>query len=289
MRSKDSRPRPKWEKIAKTLLFTACFGPKRFPAPTKCNIFAAMAKFAHDQIVPNKESELEKKAQVAEMFNKIAFKYDFLNHFLSAGIDKGWRKKAINELRALNPKIILDVATGTGDVAIMTHKMLAPEKIIGIDISEGMLDFGRKKLVDLQLSGAIELQTGDSETIHFENNHFDAITVAFGVRNFQNLEKGLSEMFRVLKPNGKLVVLEFSKPSFAPVLGFYQFYMNVIGPSISKLFGSDKAAYQYLNDSVQAFPEGQTFLNLMNEAGFTQTYLKKLSLGLCTIYCGSKV
>ncbi len=247
-----------------------------------------MAKFAHDVIVPDKQSDLNKKAQVAEMFNTIAFKYDFLNRFLSAGIDKGWRKKAINELKSIQPKTVLDVATGTGDVAIMTYQQLHPEKIIGIDISEGMLAFGRKKIETLQLSNSIELQLGDSETILFPENSFNAITVAFGVRNFQNLEKGLSEMFRVLKPNGKLVVLEFSKPGFAPVRAFYQFYMNVIGPGISKLFGSNKAAYQYLNESVQAFPEGQIFLKLMNEAGFTQTHLKQLSLGICTIYCGNK-
>ena len=247
-----------------------------------------MAKFAHDEIMPFRQSDLDKKEQVAQMFNSIAFRYDFLNRFLSVGIDKGWRKKAINQLKDLNPKLILDVATGTGDVAIMTYHQLNPEKIIGIDISEGMLEFGNKKLANLQLNKVIELQKGDSETIQFEGNHFDAVTVAFGVRNFQHLEKGLAEMQRVLKTDGKLVVLEFSKPTFAPVRAFYKFYMNVIGPSISKLFGSNKAAYQYLNDSVQAFPEGQTFLNLMNEAGFTQTYLIKLSLGICTIYCGSK-
>ncbi|MEI8074030.1 MAG: bifunctional demethylmenaquinone methyltransferase/2-methoxy-6-polyprenyl-1,4-benzoquinol methylase UbiE [Bacteroidota bacterium] len=247
-----------------------------------------MAKFAHDEVVPFRQSELDKKAQVAQMFNTIAFRYDFLNRFLSAGIDKGWRKKAINQIKDLNPKLVLDVATGTGDVAIMTYKQLHPEKIIGIDISEGMLEFGKKKLENLHLDHVIELQKGDSETIQFADNYFDAVTVAFGVRNFQNLEKGLAEMQRVLKSGGKLVVLEFSKPTFPPAQAFYKFYMNVIGPSISKLFGSNKAAYQYLNDSVQAFPEGQTFITLMNEAGFTQTYLKKLSLGICTIYCGSK-
>jgi demethylmenaquinone methyltransferase / 2-methoxy-6-polyprenyl-1,4-benzoquinol methylase len=247
-----------------------------------------MAKFAHDEVVPFKQSELDKKAQVAQMFNSIAFRYDFLNRFLSAGIDKGWRKKAIKQLNTVNPKLILDVATGTGDVAIMTYKQLHPDKIIGIDISEGMLEIGKQKIEQLQLNHVIELQKGDSETIQFTDHYFDAITVAFGVRNFQHLEKGLAEMHRVLKKGGKLVVLEFSKPNFKPAQAFYQFYMNVIGPAISKLFGSNKAAYQYLNDSVQAFPEGQTFLNLMNEAGFTQTYLKKLSLGICTIYCGSK-
>jgi len=247
-----------------------------------------MAKFAHDEIVPYQGSELDKKEQVAQMFNSIAFRYDFLNRFLSAGIDQIWRKKAINQIKGLQPKLVLDVATGTGDLAIMTHNRLKTEKIIGIDISEGMLEFGRKKLEKLGLSDAIELQTGDSETINYPDHYFDAVTVAFGVRNFQHLEKGLAEMHRVLKPGGKLVVLEFSKPGFAPFRALYEFYMNVLSPGISKLFGSNKEAYQYLNKSVKAFPEGKTFLNLMNEAGFTQTYLIKLTLGICTIYCGSK-
>ena len=145
-----------------------------------------MAKFAHDEVVPFRQSELDKKEQVAQMFNTIAFRYDFLNRFLSVGIDKGWRKKAINQLKDLHPKLILDVATGTGDVAIMTYHQLHPEKIIGIDISEGMLEFGKKKLEKLQLNNVIELQKGDSETIQFSDQHFDAVTVAFGVRNFQN-------------------------------------------------------------------------------------------------------
>jgi len=247
-----------------------------------------MGKFAHDEIVPFKESEKKKKEQVADMFNNIAFKYDFLNRFLSVGIDIWWRKKAISELKSLQPKMILDVATGTADVAILTHKMLHPEKIIGIDISDGMLEIGRKKLKEKNLDQFITLQNGDSASLPFEDNTFNAITVAFGVRNFQLLEKGLSEMLRVLKPGGKLVVLEFSKPT-APVFSqFYHLYMNIITPTIGKLFSKNKDAYQYLNDSVQAFPEGQSFLKIMNGAGFTQTYLKKLSFGICTIYCGSK-
>ncbi len=247
-----------------------------------------MAKFAHDEVVPYQESGLEKKQQVAEMFNSIAFRYDFLNRFLSAGIDVQWRKKAIRQLQDLHPKQLLDVATGTGDVAIMTYQLLHPEKITGIDISEGMLELGRKKLQKLHLTDHIDLQRGDSETIQFENNSFDAITVAFGVRNFQNLEKGLKEMYRVLRPGGKLVVLEFSKPTQVIVKTLFNLYMNVITPVFGKLFAKNKDAYTYLNHSVQAFPEGQTFLNIMHEAGFTQPYLKKLTLGICTIYCGSK-
>jgi demethylmenaquinone methyltransferase/2-methoxy-6-polyprenyl-1,4-benzoquinol methylase len=247
-----------------------------------------MAKFAHDEVVPYHESGLGKKEQVADMFNSIAYRYDFLNRFLSAGIDVQWRKKAISQLKSLAPKKILDVATGTGDVAILTYSLLKPEKIIGIDISEGMLELGRKKIEKLNLLKEIELQTGDSEVINFENDNFDAITVAFGVRNFQHLVKGLQEMYRVLRPGGKLVVLEFSKPTQPVFKIFYRFYMNIAAPAIGKLFSKNRDAYQYLNDSVQAFPEGETFLTIMHEAGFTQTYLKKLSLGICTIYCGSK-
>ena len=247
-----------------------------------------MGKFAHDEIVPFKKSEQTKKDQVADMFNSIAFKYDFLNRFLSAGIDIWWRKKAIAELKELNPKTVLDVATGTADVAILTHKILHPEKIIGIDISDGMLEIGRKKLTDKQLNPYITLQNGDSANLPFEDNQFNAITVAFGVRNFQLLEKGLGEMYRVLKPGGKMVVLEFSKPTAPVFKQFYNLYMNIITPTIGNFFSKNREAYQYLNDSVQAFPEGQSFLNIMNGAGFTQTYLKKLSFGICTIYCGSK-
>lgn len=247
-----------------------------------------MAKFAHDEVVPYQDSELNKKEQVADMFNSIAYRYDFMNRFLSVGIDIWWRKKAISQLKPLAPKKILDVATGTGDVAILTYNLLKPEKITGIDISEGMLQLGRKKLEKLGLTRHIELLAGDSEVIRFEDNSFDAITVAFGVRNFQNLEKGLKEMYRVLQPGGKLVVLEFSKADTGFLSVLFNFYMNKITPAIGKLFAKNKDAYQYLNDSVQAFPEGQTFLTIMNEAGFTQTYLKKLSFGICTIYCGSK-
>lgn len=247
-----------------------------------------MEKYAHDGVVPQKDSSLSKKEQVADMFDNIAFRYDFLNRFLSAGIDITWRKKAIKQLASLQPKKMLDVATGTADVALMTYDILKPTNIIGIDISEGMLDLGRQKIAAKGLQHVIQLYKGDSENISFEDNSFDAITVAFGVRNFQNLLKGLQEMKRVLQPGGKLVVLEFSKPKNIVFKQFYNLYMNVIAPSFGKLFAKNKDAYQYLNDSVQAFPEGQTFLNIMHEAGFTQTYLKSLSLGICTIYCGVK-
>ena len=247
-----------------------------------------MAKYAHELVMPDVASDLSKKTQVAEMFNNIAHRYDFLNRFMSAGIDVGWRKKAIKELVSLRPKVVLDVATGTGDVALLTQKILHPNKIIGIDISEGMLALGREKIEKLNLQRTIELQLGDSENLTFEDNYFDAVTVAFGVRNFENLEKGLKEILRVLKPRGKFVVLECSKPQKKGIKGFYNFYMNKIMPNFGSILSGNKQAYLYLNNSVQAFPEGQQFLNIMNEAGFTQTYLQTLSLGVCTIYCGSK-
>lgn len=247
-----------------------------------------MAKFAHDEVVPYHDSGLNKKTQVADMFNSIAYRYDFMNRFLTAGIDIWWRRKAISRLRQLKPQAVLDVATGTGDVAILTYRMLRPVQITGIDISEGMLELGRKKIDRLSLTGHITLQAGDSEVIGFADNRFDAITVAFGVRNFQNLEKGLKEMYRVLRPGGKLVVLEFSKSPNKTFARICDFYMQVITPAIGKLFAKNKDAYQYLTDSVQAFPEGREFLAIMDGSGFTNTSLQRLSFGICTIYCGSK-
>ncbi len=242
----------------------------------------------HDNIVPFKKSDKSKKQQVAGMFDQIAFRYDFLNRFLSGGIDLYWRKQAIRELEAVQPKVILDVATGTADVAIMMHKFLKPETIVGIDISEGMLQLGRKKIANLLLNKQIALYQGDSEAINFATGTFDAVTVAFGVRNFENLRKGLEEMMRVLKPGGKLVVLEFSKPKQTVVKGFYNLYMRLVTPSIGKLVSKNREAYQYLNDSVQKFPEGDDFITIMKDVGYTATYFKKLTGGICTIYCGSK-
>ncbi len=241
----------------------------------------------HDTIVPFKDSGLTKKQQVASMFDSIAFRYDFMNRFLSGGIDVYWRKRAIRELSEVHPKTVLDVATGTADVAIMAYKYLKPVKITGIDLSEGMLKLGRQKVSQLKLDAHIELLQGDSETIKFPDNTFDAITVAFGVRNYENLNKGLKEMYRVLKPGGKLVVLEFSKPGKG-LQGLYKFYMRTIAPVIGKIVSSNRAAYEYLNDSVQAFPEGKRFLDILSNSGWKNTYLKPLTFGICTIYCGIK-
>ncbi len=247
-----------------------------------------MTEFAHDKIVPYKDSTLSKKDQVAGMFDDIAGRYDFLNRFLSAGIDKGWRKKGINQLKEINPIKILDVATGTADVAIMASVLLNPDKIIGIDISNGMLEVGREKVKKAGLSSKIELLNGDSEAIKFGDNTFDAVTVSFGVRNFQNLEKGLNEIKRVLKPGGKLMILEFSKPKFPLVKLIYQFYMKIVTPNVGKLFSKNRNAYQYLDESIKKFPEGKNFTDVLDKLGYQKTYSKSLSLGICSIYCGIK-
>ena len=247
-----------------------------------------MEKYSHDDVVPFKNSELRKKQQVADMFNRIAFRYDFLNRFLSAGVDVYWRKRAIKELTSANPKIILDVATGTADVAVMMAKYLHPKKIIGIDISEAMLELGRTKIAKRKLNALIELQTGDSEAINLPSETFDAVTVAFGVRNFENLEKGLFEILRVLKSEGKLVVLEFSKPRQPFFRRIYNFYMSLAATGIGKWVAKNREAYEYLHESVNAFPEGKSFADILQKTGYRNIYFKKLSLGICTIYCGTK-
>jgi demethylmenaquinone methyltransferase / 2-methoxy-6-polyprenyl-1,4-benzoquinol methylase len=247
-----------------------------------------MPEFQHDTIVPFKDSVAPKKQQVADMFNKIAFRYDFLNRFLSGGIDRSWRKKAIRELIDSNPKVILDVATGTADMPIMLMKFLHPEKVTGIDISEGMLEIGRQKILKTGFENMVTLLKGDGESIDFASDSFDAVTVAFGVRNFQNLENGLSEMLRIMKPGGKLVILEFSKPGKGIFLPFYKIYLRLIAPRIGKAISGNSAAYRYLNDSVNAFPEGDSFIKILEKSGYANTYSKKLSWGICSIYCGTR-
>ncbi len=247
-----------------------------------------MVEFAHDTVVPYKGSGQGKKQQVAAMFDNIAFRYDFLNRFLSAGIDIRWRKKALKQLLPLQPKTILDVATGTADIAIMASAMLKPQKITGIDISDGMLEIGRKKLSRLGLEGKVELLNGDSETINFPDNSFDAVTVAFGVRNFENLQQGLKEIKRVLKPGGKLVVLEFSKPKAWGIKGLYNLYMKFVASNLGKFFSKNSEAYKYLDESIQKFPEGKKFTSILDDLDYKNTYCKPLSLGICSIYCGEK-
>ncbi|MCC6251355.1 MAG: bifunctional demethylmenaquinone methyltransferase/2-methoxy-6-polyprenyl-1,4-benzoquinol methylase UbiE [Bacteroidia bacterium] len=227
-----------------------------------------------------------KKVQVADMFNNISHKYDFLNHFLSLGIDILWRKKAVKLLRKYAPKKILDIATGTGDFAIACLA-LQPDKIIGVDISEGMLEVGVSKLKQKGISN-IELQQGDSEQLVFSDASFDAVTVAFGVRNFENLEKGLSEMSRVLKPHGVAAILEFSKPSWFPLKQLYYFYFLKILPTLGKIVSKDSRAYSYLPESVLAFPDGNKMAEIIKSSGFKKVTLYKLSGGIATIYFSEK-
>lgn len=239
------------------------------------------------KVTPYNQSTLSKKQQVATMFNNIAWRYDFLNHFLSFGIDKWWRSKAISTLKKDKPKLILDIATGTGDLAIAALR-LNPDKIVGIDISSDMLEIGRKKLKQKKLQDKIQLLEGDSEKLIFEDNKFDAVTVAFGVRNFENLEKGLNEIYRVLKPGGKVVILEFSQPANLLYKKFYHFYSTKICPFIGQMVSKDKAAYTYLHESVEAFPFGAAFETILSKTGFSKTSTRSLTGGVASIYTGIK-
>ena len=223
------------------------------------------------------------------MFDRVANRYDVMNRILSAGIDIKWRKKAILQLKNDKPKQILDVATGTCDMAIISYKLLRPEKITGIDISREMLKVGRKKIEKEGLTSVIELQTGDSETINFADNSFDAVTVAFGVRNFENLESGLKEMLRVLKPGGKLIVLEFSRPRTKIFRSLYNLYMSIVAPEVARWISRNKKAYQYLNQSANLFPERENFVDILNRTGYSNTSFKPLSAGICCIYIGEKL
>ena len=242
----------------------------------------------HDHITPFRDPGKTKKEQVAEMFDRIAGRYDTMNRFLSARTDINWRKKAIKTLEKDQPQTILDVATGTADMAIMAYKLLRPQKIMGIDISNQMLELGKKKIEKEGLTGKIELQNGDSETIKFAENTFDAVMVAFGVRNFENLENGLAEMLRVLKPGGRIVILEFSKPRGKAVKSLYNLYMGIVAPQVARWFRQNKEAYQYLNESANAFPDRHEFIHILNKVGYTGTGWKPLSLGICCIYSGQK-
>lgn len=239
------------------------------------------------KVMPLPGSDLSKKEQVAGMFDRIAGRYDFLNHFLSMGIDRGWRKKAINSLRPIQPKKILDVATGTGDLAIAALS-LTPEKVTGVDISEGMMEIGRKKLADKNLSDIITLQYGDSEALPFSDAAFDAITCAYGVRNFEHLEKGLQQMNRVLRPGGRVAILEFSKPKRFPVKQLYQFYFRYILPTLGKTVSKDATAYTYLPESVAAFPEGAQFCAILEQCGYKNVKARPLTFGITTLYTAEK-
>jgi demethylmenaquinone methyltransferase/2-methoxy-6-polyprenyl-1,4-benzoquinol methylase len=239
------------------------------------------------QLVKPYNTDRSKKDEVAAMFDNISGKYDFLNHFLSLGIDKLWRKKAVKMLKPYHPKIILDVATGTGDFAIEALK-LKPEKIIGIDISAGMLEKGKQKMQQKNVSHIVEMIKADSENLPFSDNTFDALTVAFGIRNFENLHKGLTEMLRVVKPAKPILIIEFSKPKKFPVKQVFGFYSKTIIPKVGKAISKDTAAYQYLPDSVAAFPEGDELVNILQQIGYKNVMVKSLSGGIASIYIGVK-
>ncbi|MFT5780584.1 MAG: demethylmenaquinone methyltransferase/2-methoxy-6-polyprenyl-1,4-benzoquinol methylase [Crocinitomicaceae bacterium] len=238
-------------------------------------------------VKPYNREESSKKEEVAEMFNNISKRYDFLNHFLSLGIDKAWRKKAIRQLISIEPKRILDIATGTGDFAIAALK-LNPTEVIGVDISQGMLDVGIAKMKRKGLDNVIEMKLGDSEELPFEDGYFDALTVGFGVRNYQNLEKGLTDMLRVLRPGGKAIILEFSKPKKFPMKQTFGFYSKRVIPFFGKRISKDERAYAYLPESVAAFPEGKAFTDILEKVGYNEVKMKSVTGGIATIYSGIK-
>ena len=238
-------------------------------------------------IKPYKDSELGKKEQVTKMFDNISENYDDLNRVISLGIDVKWRKKVVEIVGKNNPKQILDIATGTGDLVLMMAS-LNPDKIVGLDISSGMLEVGKQKIAKAKLSDKIEMIVGDSEEMPFSDNTFDAITVSFGVRNFAHLNKGIQEIARVLKPTGVLVILETSNPTKFPFKQGYKFYTNFILPIIGKLFSKDKVAYSYLSESANSFPFGEALNNILQKNGFTNTKYTPVTFGVATIYTASK-
>lgn len=238
-------------------------------------------------ITPYKDSTLGKKEQVAQMFDAISGNYDGLNRVISFGTDIKWRKKVLAIVKSKNPTTVLDIATGTGDLAILMSESGA-SKIVGLDISAGMLEVGRKKIIEKKLSNKIEMILGDSEKMPFEDNSFDAITVAFGVRNFETLEKGLAEILRVLKPNGIFVILETSVPEKFPFKQGYKFYSKNILPLIGRIFSKDDSAYQYLSESASVFPYGEALNNILTKIGFIDVESHPQTFGVATIYAASK-
>ena len=238
-------------------------------------------------IKPYKDSELDKKQQVTKMFDTISNESDGLNRVISFGIDIKWRQKVVDIVGRNNPTNVLDIATGTGDLAINLAETSA-EKIVGLDISDGMLEVGRKKIIQKELAEKIEMVVGDSENLPFEKDSFDAVTVAFGVRNFGDLDKGLSEIYRVLKPNGVFVILETSVPTKSPYRQGYQFYSKRILPLIGRIFSKDRMAYSYLSESASVFPYGEKLNNILRNIGFTNVKHEPQTFGVATIYSASK-
>lgn len=238
-------------------------------------------------VKPNAQSASSKKEQVEEMFDNIAHRYDFLNHLLSLGIDKQWRKKAIRSIKSIQPEQLLDIATGTGDLAFEARRQMPGVHITGLDLSEGMLSKAREKALEKKL-GNMDFVKGDSENLLFGDTSFDAVSVAFGVRNFENLEAGLKEIYRVLKPGGRLAVLEFSKPKAFPVKQIFNFYFKNILPATGRMISKDARAYEYLPESVQAFPEGKNFIGILEKTGFKSCKDQPLTFGICSLYTAEK-
>ena len=232
--------------------------------------------------------EGEKGKLVEEMFDNIAPTYDTLNHRLSWDIDKGWRKKAIRQLLPFQPKVILDIATGTGDFAILSAKELRPQRMIGIDISEGMMKIGQKKVEAEGLQHIVSFKKDDCTHLSFDDNSFDAVTAAFGIRNFQNLDQGLSEMYRVLRPNGHLSIVELTTPVSFPMKQLFKLYSHTILPIYGKLISKDTSAYSYLTKTIEAFPQGEVMLDILRKAGFKNASFKRLTFGICTMYFATK-
>ena len=230
----------------------------------------------------------EKTEQVEQMFDSIAHSYDRLNHVLSLGIDRGWRQKAIRRLEPFHPQEMLDVATGTGDFALLAARMLRPKRLLGCDLSEGMMQVAREKVKQAKLEKVIDFAKEDCTALTFAENSFDAITVAFGIRNFADLDKGLTEMHRVLRPNGKLVILELTAPEGFPMKQLFKVYARVVIPTVGKLLSKDRSAYDYLPNTIQVFPQGEVMRGILQKAGFQKVDFERLTLGICTLYLATK-
>lgn len=243
--------------------------------------------YNQEKIKPYNSTD-EKGKVVEEMFDNIAPTYDTLNHRLSWNIDKSWRKKAIKQLSPFKPKTILDIATGTGDFAILSAKMLLPDTLIGADISEGMMEIGRQKVKNDGLEGIISFQKEDCLSLTFPSDTFEAVTAAFGIRNFQDLERGLVEMCRVLKKGGHLCIIELTTPISFPMKQLFKVYSKVVLPFYGRLISKDSSAYDYLNKTIAAFPQGETMMKILQKAGFAKTSFKRLTFGICTMYIAEK-
>lgn len=244
-------------------------------------------EFGSENILPYNEEE-GKGAQVERMFDSIAGAYDRLNHILSLGLDKGWRRKGIESLVSYAPSTILDVATGTGDLAIAMQQVLHPERITGIDISEGMMDIGREKVRAEGFSKQITFEWQDSLSLTYEDNRFEAVTAAFGVRNFADIRQGLSEMYRVMAPGGRLMILELTTPEYFPMKQLFAIYSKLVIPTVGRFFSKQKSAYTYLPDSIKVVPQGKVMLKLLREVGFKEVDVKLFTCGICSLYTGAK-